>query len=484
MTLAGSKDGDGSDQASGSSSSSRKEPTSSSSSLSITSSTSSKSIDLLKLASPSVSLKRVAPGSDRTSFHSTAFNDVGHSPEKKRRKHATSISSITTKDLLTSSGAISFSGLSDVLAADGSHPLLHRARSASSTISSSPATASLTKELNTQTNVFSRLTKTIIADSLMPPPPPLSGDPSDLKTLVNGPKKSRPVRLNPNTGLLESSETSSEGEAEQELECRSLKSLDLAITNHKKASKPTADLKLKLKLPPSSSSTSRSSASTRTTGVVKRPESQQPSLDEPKLPKLILSMRDKTVKMAGSKSSFVESGREEDGEDYDDGDEGDDDDEEFDSIKMKNSGNGSNVANDRLSDASSTSVAPASAKSDATCDSRNEHLESTAPEFKQQAPEPSRTTNNHNNKNNDWSKPDSGIKCNDEINLRLSADPATTTSTSSPTTPPPESTNSLTSEQNIREKEEVFQQLVIGESIFCSFHHFSNNFFSNILVIK
>ena len=161
--------------------------------------------------------------------------------------------------------------------------------------------------------MFSRLAKTLITDALMPPPPPLlsGGEPDSKSVMLDVPKKlaRAAIRLNPNTGLMESGvasggETSSEGEADQELvECRSIKSLDLAITNNKKdnqpavgsnsrkqqLSKPSAELKLKLKLPPVASRG----------GVNKRPESQ----DEPKLPKLILSMRDKTVKMAGSKTS-------------------------------------------------------------------------------------------------------------------------------------------------------------------------------------
>jgi hypothetical protein len=166
-----------------------------------------------------------------------------------------------------------------------------------------------------------------MVDNLMPPPPPLHGEvTTDTKDLSN---KFRPARLNPNTGLLETrvsdGESSSEGdEGDQELECRSsIRSLDLAITNNKKETvvvKPhhqrkqsqpqpvklhhSGDmaLKLKLKLPPvqSSTATSRTSshAMSRSSGVTKRFESQ----DEPKLPKLILSMRDKTVKMAGAKT--------------------------------------------------------------------------------------------------------------------------------------------------------------------------------------
>ena len=308
-------------------------------------------LDLLK--GSSVSLKRVAPsGSARPSFHTSgsAFNDLAHSPEKKRRKQANP----TSKDNLFSSGAMSYSpaiasGLSEVLAAaaaaasrtstpsDGSH--YHRqgqhsglSKSASLTISSLS-----TADAHTQSNALSRLSKTLMVDNLMPPPPPLLGEvTTDTKDLSSN--KYRPARLNPNTGLLETrvsgGESSSEGEGDQELECRSsIRSVDLAITNNKqkettlvvskshhqrKQSQPQPvklhhgsdmALKLKLKIPPvqqqqqsSSNAMSRTSStiSRSSSGVAKRFESQ----DEPKLPKLILSMRDKTVKMAGAKTKI------------------------------------------------------------------------------------------------------------------------------------------------------------------------------------
>jgi len=282
-------------------------------------------LDLLK--GSSVSLKRVASGTARPTFHSTSsssFNDLG--PEKKRRKHGTASSS-SNKDII-SFGASSFSpvassGMSDILASDGSHHHHHGHHHqqqrvvgqhglSSSSKSASLSISSVLGEQNTQSSMFSRLTKTLITDALMPPPPPLTsgGEPDSRSVMLDVPKKlARPaIRLNPNTGLMESGvasggETSSEGEADQELECRSIKSLDLAITNNKKdnqpavgnssrkqqLSKPSAELKLKLKIPPVASRG----------GVNKRTESQ----DEPKLPKLILSMRDKTVKMAGLKTA-------------------------------------------------------------------------------------------------------------------------------------------------------------------------------------
>ena len=387
-------------------------------------------------------LKRAAPAVDRTAF--SLFNDVGHlPPEKKRRKQASTSSS--SKDLLSSSGALSsYSGsrLSEVLAAaaaDGSHSLLHRAalsRSASSTISSSSASAS--GEPNTHPSVLSRLAKTLITDSLMPPPPPLSGD----LGVSEVPKKSRPsVRLNPNTGLLESGvsggETSSEGEADHELEARGLKSLDLAIT--KQDRRPNADLKLKLKLP------SRTSITSSRSSDKKRSESQQHQQhDEPKLPKLILSMRDKTVKMAASKASkasFVESGQ-----DYDDGDDGDDDEEEeFNGSKLKSPLNQPLTLTGRAA-IDRVLSAPASVNNVATCDSKAEHLDSP-----ESAELDSPQLNNHSE----------SVRCVDEISLRLSDQAAATALKVAKASDVScrSGTNSLTEH---KKDKEVFQQLVIG----------------------
>lgn len=398
--------------------------------------------EFLKSASALTSLKRAAPGAERTTF--TSFKDVNLTPpEKKRRKQVS-----TSKDF-SSTGALPYlSGMSEVLAtaADGSHPLLHRtalSRSASSTISSSGGP-------NTHTSVFSRLTKTPASDSLMPPPPPLSGDSSSTDVL----KKSRSIRLNPNTGLMESGvsggETSSEGEADHDSEARIMKSsLDLSIVKSER--RPNADLKLKLKLP------SRNPAASARSADKKRSESQQQMQpDEPKLPKLILSMRDKTVKMAASKASkasFVESGQ-----DYDDGDDGDDDDEEFDGSKLKSPQNSlatltGRAAIDRVLSAPS---------SVATCDTKNEHFEirTSSPES---AELDSPRWNNHSEEN---------IKCKDEISLRLSDKAiAAAPSSKNPSMSEVKIRNNLSSasaaaavvEQHKNEKEKFQQQLVIGE---------------------
>jgi hypothetical protein len=305
--------------------------------------------------------------------------------------------------------------------------------------------AAASGEPNTHPSVFSRLAKTLISESLMPPPPPLSGDVSTPEV----PKKSRPVRLNPNTGLMESGvsggETSSEGEADQEPEGRSLKSLDLAIMKDDR--RPNADLKLKLKLP------SRNPVASLRSGEKKRLESQQHQQqqqhDEPKLPKLILSVRDKTVKMAAakaSKTSFVESGQ-----DYDDGDDGDDDEEEeFNGSKLKSPPNQpltltGRAAIDRV----------LSAPVSATCDIKNEHLDSP-----ESAELDSPRLNHHNSED---------MKCADEISLRLSdSAPVPKAVKASEVTCTRTGSNPLKEHKNDKE---VFQQLVFG-----NFYNFTSKY--------
>ena len=161
----------------------------------------------------------------------------------------------------------------------------------------------------------------------------------------------------------------------------------------------------------------------------------------------------------------MESGRD---VDYDDGDDGDDDDEEFDSIKLK------------------TSVATISRTNPKTCDSRNAHLEpvsTTTTTTTTSTPRPETTitkiidsskvtiTNNHF-KDSVWSKASLGIKCNDEINLRLSDPTASSTTTTPsttktiPTTTTKSAESTKSSIEQIKREKDVFPQLVNGNGMF------------------
>jgi hypothetical protein len=103
-----------------------------------------------------------------------------------------------------------------------------------------------------------------------------------------------------------------------------------------------------------------------------------------------------------------------------------------------------------------------------TCDSRNAHLETNSspptPSSSEAnlASDTSRTANNHLS-DNVWSKSNLGIKCNDEINLRLS-DPAASPSTTSSRSSADSDSKPGNSSVNPKEKE-VFQKLVNGMSI-------------------
>ena len=150
--------------------------------------------------------------------------------------------------------------------------------------------------------------------SLMPPPlPPIltsmvttssstspvfAGASGTIPALTTERGSNRPLLINPNTGVLESgpSESSSEGEAEH--------SETTTVSSPRTSNSSDKALKLKLKLPvtppqtvknpmvsPGSSASSEHSNSTSEAGG-------------PKLPKLILSMRDKTVKQKFSKHSL------------------------------------------------------------------------------------------------------------------------------------------------------------------------------------
>ena len=165
--------------------------------------------------------------------------------------------------------------------------------------------------------------------SLMPPP---SGVPPNLTSMVTSPVLagasgtiptltseqrshsgggSRPLLINPNTGVLESgpSESSSEGEGEHYDQHSS------SSGTTPPGASPTSNrtgLKMKLKLPvtpPQATSNSTSSDSSNSGGVDSGGGGTPSGGPDrgPKLPKLILSMRDKTVKQKFSNKSSSNS---------------------------------------------------------------------------------------------------------------------------------------------------------------------------------
>ena len=114
-----------------------------------------------------------------------------------------------------------------------------------------------------------------------------------------------------------------------------------------------------------------------------------------------------------------------------------------------------------------------------TCDSRNAHLETKSspptpsPSEAVLTSDSSRTTNNHLS-DNVWSNSSLGIKCNDEINLRLSDPAASSTKTTTSRSSADSDNKTGNSSANPKEKE-VFQKLVNGMS---KDHLFINNYHS------
>ena len=159
--------------------------------------------------------------------------------------------------------------------------------------------------------------------SLMPPPssPLTSGASGTIPTLTgdpaNGPvgrKAHSQILINPNTGVLESgpsnspsaSSTASANDPDNPLHHNPPSSdLEAALAQRVKSEKA---LKLKLKLPnppssqpPNSVKSPLASSSSSTSVDLKSSESSASNSQGPKLPKLILSMRDKTVKLSNNK---------------------------------------------------------------------------------------------------------------------------------------------------------------------------------------
>ena len=131
--------------------------------------------------------------------------------------------------------------------------------------------------------------------------PSLSTSPTNLDKSSSN-TSGRHMLINPNTGVLESgpSESSSESEAESSSGLESSSS----VTSNTQSIQPrgsgdTKALKLKLKLPTTPPNNQATSSSTSSSGTpAGTPGASNSDKNGPKLPKLILSMRDKTVKLS------------------------------------------------------------------------------------------------------------------------------------------------------------------------------------------
>lgn len=259
---------------------------------------------------------------DTASATSSSGGSGGPPSEKKRRKHPSSSSSSTPKPSVDNG----YPALSDTPIRSHHHHHSHLHKSASS--SSAAAVA------NTHHSGM------VVSRTMMPPPqapsmlgatpasssPALAGATGTMTTITREgqgrePKKAtrHQILINPNTGVLESgpSESSSEGEAEPDNSAGGGGMAGTPGGADYLSSPSDKALKLKLKLPVEKRSVSASggSASGHGSGGGLMPSKKEVPLKmasqqklstissssgssdcEPKLPKLILSMRDKTVK--------------------------------------------------------------------------------------------------------------------------------------------------------------------------------------------
>lgn len=244
------------------------------------------------------------------------------SDEELRKRKSSSIKLEHSDSNLTSSLLVNLLSNKDNLAAAAAAAVICSSASASTTTTSeleskakkawgNPGAILIKSESDlgerSQNSKSASTNNTRGSASLMPPPslplssPALAGASGTIPTLA-GEQKSRQILINPNTGVLESgpSESSSEGEAES--------------NNEQQRSSSDKALKLKLKLP----------SSTGLTPSVEKPAPSAPvgqneAVDSngPKLPKLILSMRDKTVKLSSKKRTCDELDMDNDDSDND-----------------------------------------------------------------------------------------------------------------------------------------------------------------------